>query len=53
MSPMRSGYKELGIPLTKPLKDDPRRARRPHMVEEMRDDRVEDPINLLLEEALS
>ena len=52
MSSTSSGYKELGIPLTKPLKDGPRRARWPHMVEEMRDDRVGDPIKLLLEEAL-
>ena len=53
MSPTRSGYKELGIPLTEPLKDGPRRARRPHMAEETRDDRAGDPIKLLLEEALT
>ena len=53
MSPTRSGYKELGIPLTEPLKDGPHQARRPHMAEETRDDRVGDPIKLLLEEALT
>ena len=52
MFPMRSGYKELGIPLTEPLKDGLRRARRPHMAEETRDDQVGDPIKLLPEEAL-
>ena len=52
MSPTRSGYKELGIPLTEPLKDGPRQARRPHMAEETRDDRAGDPIKLLLEESL-
>ena len=53
MSPTRSGNKELGIPLTKPLEDGPHRARRPHMVEETRDDWAGDPIKLLLEEALT
>ena len=49
---MRSGYKELGIPLIEPLKDGPRRARWLHMAEEVRDDRAGDPNKLLLEEAL-
>ena len=49
---MRSGYNELGIPLREPLKDDPHRARWPHMVEEMRGGQVGDPIKLLLEEAV-
>ena len=53
MSPTRLGYKELGIPLTDPLKDGPRQARRSHMMEEARDDQAGDPIKLLLEEALS
>jgi hypothetical protein len=53
MSPTRSGYKELGIPLTEPLKDGPRRAQRLHMAEETRDDRVGDPIKLLLGESLT
>ena len=52
MSPMRSRYKELGIPLTEPLKDGPHRAQLPHMAEETRDDRAGDPIKLLLEESL-
>ena len=53
MSPTRLGYRELGIQLTKPLKDSPCRSWRPHMAEETRDDRTGDPINFLLEEALT
>jgi hypothetical protein len=50
---MRSGYKELGLKITDPLKDDPRRTRRPHMVEENKDEGARDPIKFLLEESLA
>ena len=53
MSPTRLGYKELGLKITEPLKDGPRRTRRPHMTEEKKDEGVGDSINLLLEEALA
>ena len=52
MSLTRSGYKELGLKITEPLKDGPRRTRRPHMVEEKKDEGAGDPIKLYLEEAL-
>ena len=53
MSPTRSGYKELGLKITEPLKDDPRRAQQPHMAEEKKDGGVGYPIKLLLKEALA
>ena len=44
MSPMRSGYKELGLNLVEPLQDQPRKHRRPPMAEENKDEGVGDPI---------
>jgi hypothetical protein len=52
MSPTRSGYKELGLDLVEPLQDQLRKPRRPPMGEEKKDDGADDPINLLLEQAL-
>ena len=53
MSPTRSGYKELGLKITEPLKDGPHRTRRPHMEEEKKYEGAGDPIKSLLEEALA
>jgi hypothetical protein len=52
MSPTRSGYKELGLDLVEPLRDQPRKPRRPPMGEEKKDEGAGDPIKMLLEEAL-
>jgi hypothetical protein len=52
MSPMRSGYKELGLKVVEPLQDHPHRSRRPPMVEEKRDDGVGYPFKLFLMESL-
>jgi hypothetical protein len=52
MSPTRSGYKELGLDLVEPLRDQPRKPRRPPMGEENKDEGAGDPIKMLLEEAL-
>ena len=50
---MRSRDKELGLKITKPLKDDPRRTQRPHMAEEKKDEGAGDHIKSLLEEAFA
>ena len=52
MSPTRAGYKELGIDLVEPLQDQPRKSLRPPMGDEKKDEGAEDPIKMLLEEAL-
>ena len=52
MSPMRSGYKELGLDLVEPFQDQPCKPRRPPMAEENKDEGVGYPIKILLEEAL-
>jgi hypothetical protein len=52
MSPTRSGYKELGLDLVEPLRDQPCKPRRPPMGEENNDEGAGDPIKMLLEEAL-
>ena len=52
MSPTRAGYKELGLDLVEPLQDQPRKSRRPPMGDEKKDEGIEDPIKMLLEEAL-
>ena len=51
MSPTRSGYRELGCELVKPLQDWPRKSRWARMVDEKKDEGVRDPIKILLEEA--
>ena len=50
MSLMRSGYKELGLKISEPLKDDPCRTRWPHMVEEKKYEGVGDLVKLFLDE---
>jgi hypothetical protein len=53
MSPMRSEYRKLGlepIPLEYNHSCTPKK---PSMVEEKKNDGVDDPINLLLEQALT
>lgn len=52
MSPMRSGYKELGLELVEPLQYHPHRHRRPPVGGEKNEEGGGDPIKLLLEEAL-
>jgi hypothetical protein len=52
MSPTRSGYKELGLDLVEPLRDQPRKPRRLPMGEEKKYEGAGDPIKMLLEEAL-
>ena len=52
MSPMRSGYKDLGLNLVEPLQDHPYKPRLPPMAEEKKDEGAGDPIKILLEEAL-
>ena len=52
MSPMRAGYKELGLDLVEPLQDQPRKSQRPPMRNEKKYEGIEDPIKMLLEEAL-
>jgi len=52
MSPVRSGYKELGLELVEPLQDWPRKSRQPPMADEKKDEAAGDPIKILLKEAL-
>ena len=52
MSPMRLGYKELGLELVKPLQDQPHKSQWPPMADEKKDEGARDPIEILLEEAL-
>ena len=47
MSLTRSGYKELGLKVTKPLKDDPRRTQQCHIAEEKKDEGVGDHMRKL------
>ena len=52
MSPTRAEYKELGIDLVEPLQDHPRKSQWPPMGDEKKDEGAEDPIKMLLKEAL-
>ena len=52
MSPTREGYKELGLDLVEPLQDQPCKSRQPPMGKKKKDGGAEDPIKMLLEEAL-
>ena len=52
MSPVRSGYKELGLDLVEPLEDQPRKPRRSPMGDENKDEGVGNPIKIFLKEAL-
>ena len=38
MSPMRLGYKDLGLEMVEPLQDQPRKPRHPPMAEENNDE---------------
>jgi hypothetical protein len=49
MSPTRSGYKELGLDLVDPLREQPRKSRRLPMGEEKKDEGAGDPIKMLQE----
>ena len=53
MSPTRSGYRELGLEQVQLEEGRPRQTTPPPMAEEKRDDRVGDPIKMLLEETLA
>ena len=53
MSPTRARYiKELGLDLVELLQDQPRKPQRPPIGGEKKDKGVEDPIKMLLKEAL-
>ena len=52
MSPMRSGYKELGLELIEYLQDYPRKYRRPLMLEEKKGEGAGEPFKILLKEDL-
>ena len=52
MSPTRAGYKELGLDLVEHLQDQPHKFRWPPMGDGKKDEGVEYPIKMLLEEAL-
>ena len=52
MSPTRAGYKDLGLDLVEPLQDQPHKPQWPPMGDEKKDEGVEDPIKILLEETL-
>ena len=52
MSPTRAGYKELGLDLVETLQDQPHKSRQPPMGDEKKYEGAEDPIKMMLEEAL-
>ena len=52
MSSTREAYKYLGLDLVEPLQDHPRKSQQPPMGDEKKDEGAEDPIKMLLEEAL-
>ena len=52
MSPTRAGYKELGLDLVEPLQDQPHKSQWPPMGDEKKDEGIEYPIKILLEDAL-
>jgi hypothetical protein len=53
MSPTRSEYRKLGLELVSLEENHSRTPKKPSMVEENKNDRAEDSINLLLEQALT
>jgi hypothetical protein len=53
MSPMRSGYKELGLELVSLEDKSSHMPKRPSMEGEKKDEETRDPFKLLLEEALA
>ena len=52
MSPMRSGYKELGLDLVEPLQDQPRKPQQTHMGDKNKDKGEGDPIKIFLKDVL-
>ena len=52
MSPTRSDYRKLGLELVSLEGNLSRTPKKPSMVEEKKNDGVDDPINFLLEQAL-
>jgi hypothetical protein len=52
MSPTRSKYRKLGLKLVSLAYNRSRTPKKPSMVEEKKNDGADDPINLLLEQAL-
>lgn len=52
MSPMRSGYKELGPILVEPLQDQPYKSKQHPMAEEKKDEWVGDPFKNFLKDDL-
>jgi hypothetical protein len=53
MSPTRSEYRKLGLELVFLEENFSRTPKKPSMAEEKKNDRVDDPINLFLEKALT
>jgi hypothetical protein len=53
MSPTRSEYRKLGLELVSLEDNHSRTPKKPSMVEENKNDGADDPINLLLEQALT
>jgi hypothetical protein len=53
MSPMRSEYRKLGLELVSLEDNLSHMPKKPSMVEEKKNDRADDSINLLLEQALT
>jgi hypothetical protein len=53
MSPTRSEYRKLGLELVSLEDNRSRTPKKPSMVEEKKNDGADDPINLLLEQALT
>ena len=53
MSPMRSEYRKLGLDLVSLEYNNSFTPKKPLMVEEKKNDGADDPINLLLEQALT
>lgn len=49
---MKLVYKELGLELVEPLKDQPRKPQQPPMEKQKKDEGAGDPFKILLEEAL-
>jgi hypothetical protein len=53
MSPTRSEYRKLGLELVSLEDNHSRTPKKPSMAEEKKNDGADDPINLLLEQALT
>jgi hypothetical protein len=53
MSPTRSEYSKLGLELVSLEDNHSHTPKKPSMVEEKKNDGADDPINLLLEQALT